>query len=151
MKLRCGKGFFRQLLKSGRRDLLVPQDVRERKGSFFTPKIWVEKSQQYLADVLGENWQDEYYIWDCCAGTGNKTDASSTHEIRSGFEELKPVAETSKFEKVVFTEELQQAVDFFSSFRSQIFHKNIKRADCNDYYCGRCAQLAVSAPADRVP
>lgn len=54
-----------------RRDLLVPQDVRERKGTFFTPKIWVEKSQQYLADVLGENWQDEYYIWDCCAGTGN--------------------------------------------------------------------------------
>ncbi len=55
----------------GRRDLLVPQDIRERKGSYFTPQIWVEKSQQYLADVLGENWQDEYYIWDCCAGTGN--------------------------------------------------------------------------------
>ena len=54
-----------------RRDLLVPQDVRERKGSFFTPQKWVELSQQYLADVLGENWQDEYYIWDCCAGTGN--------------------------------------------------------------------------------
>ncbi|MGN1247718.1 MAG: hypothetical protein ACI4UO_03930, partial [Paludibacteraceae bacterium] len=54
-----------------RRDLLVPQDVRERKGSYFTPAIWVEKSQEYLADVFGENWQDEYYIWDCCAGTGN--------------------------------------------------------------------------------
>ena len=54
-----------------RRDLLVPQDIRERKGSFFTPQIWVEKSQQYLASVLGETWQDEYYIWDCCAGTGN--------------------------------------------------------------------------------
>jgi hypothetical protein len=54
-----------------RRDLLVPQDVRERKGSFFTPQIWVEKSQEYLADVLGEDWQDEYYIWDCAAGTGN--------------------------------------------------------------------------------
>ena len=52
-------------------DLLVPQDVRERKGSYFTPQIWVELSQQYLAKVLGENWQDEYYIWDCCAGTGN--------------------------------------------------------------------------------
>ena len=52
-------------------DLLVPQDVRERKGSYFTPQIWVEMSQQYLAKVLGENWQDEYYIWDCCAGTGN--------------------------------------------------------------------------------
>lgn len=54
-----------------RRDLLVPQDVRERKGSFYTPQIWVELSQKYLTDVLGEDWQDEYYIWDCAAGTGN--------------------------------------------------------------------------------
>ncbi|GAP71938.1 hypothetical protein SAMD00024442_20_25 [Candidatus Symbiothrix dinenymphae] len=54
-----------------RRDLLVPQDVRERKGSFFTPQIWVELSQRYLADVLGKDWQDEYYVWDCAAGTGN--------------------------------------------------------------------------------
>jgi len=54
-----------------RLDLLAPQDVRERKGAFFTPQIWVEKSQQYLASVLGENWQDDYYVWDCCAGTGN--------------------------------------------------------------------------------
>ena len=54
-----------------RRDLLVPQDVRERKGSFFTPQIWVELSQKYLTNVLGEDWQDEYYIWDCAAGTGN--------------------------------------------------------------------------------
>ena len=54
-----------------RRDLLVPQDIRERKGSFFTPQIWVEKSQDYIAEVLGESWQDEYYIWDLAAGTGN--------------------------------------------------------------------------------
>jgi len=54
-----------------RQDLLVPQDIRERKGSFFTPQIWVELSQKYIADVFGNNWQDEYYVWDCCAGTGN--------------------------------------------------------------------------------
>jgi len=54
-----------------RRDLLVPQDVRERKGSFFTPQIWVELSQKYLTDALGLDWQDEYYIWDCASGTGN--------------------------------------------------------------------------------
>jgi hypothetical protein len=54
-----------------RRDLLIPQDVRERKGSFFTPQIWVDLSQKYISEVLGENWQDEYYIWDCAAGTGN--------------------------------------------------------------------------------
>jgi len=54
-----------------RRDLLVPQDIRERKGSFFTPQIWVQKSQEYLSMALGENWQEEYHVWDCAAGTGN--------------------------------------------------------------------------------
>ena len=54
-----------------RRELLVPQDVREIKGSFFTPPEWVELSQKYLVKVFGEDWQDEYYVWDCAAGTGN--------------------------------------------------------------------------------
>jgi hypothetical protein len=31
----------------------------------------VELSQRYIADVLGDDWQDEYYVWDCAAGTGN--------------------------------------------------------------------------------
>jgi hypothetical protein len=47
------------------------QQKRAFTGSFYTPQIWVELSQQYLTDLLGENWQDEYYIWDCAAGTGN--------------------------------------------------------------------------------
>ena len=54
-----------------RRDLIVPQDIRERKGAYFTPRIRVEKSQEYMAEYFGENYQDEYYIWDCAAGTGN--------------------------------------------------------------------------------
>lgn len=54
-----------------RRDLLVPQDIRQRKGSYFTPKEWVDLSQEYLTKTFGENWQQEYYIWDCAAGTGN--------------------------------------------------------------------------------
>ena len=54
-----------------RRDLLVPSDIRERKGAFFTPQIWVGKAQSYLEKALGENYQSEYYIWDCAAGTGN--------------------------------------------------------------------------------
>jgi len=63
------KEYWEYIIK--RRDLLVPQDIRERKGSFFTPQIWVQKSQEYLTDVFGENWQEEYYVWDCAAGTGN--------------------------------------------------------------------------------
>ena len=54
-----------------RRDLLVPPDIRSRKGSFFTPQVWAEKSQGYLASVLGKRWQEEYHIWDLAAGTGN--------------------------------------------------------------------------------
>ena len=49
----------------------VAQNIRERKGSFFTPRIWVELSQKYIADVFGEDWQENYYVWDCAAGTGN--------------------------------------------------------------------------------
>lgn len=54
-----------------RHDLLVPQDIREVKGSYYTPEIWVRKAQEYIEKVLGENWQEEYYVWDCAAGTGN--------------------------------------------------------------------------------
>ena len=54
-----------------RRDLLVPQDIREVKGSYYTPERWVRLSQEYLAKVLGEDWQEEYYVWDCAAGSGN--------------------------------------------------------------------------------
>lgn len=63
-----------------RQDLLVPSGIREIKGAFFTPQKWVELSQQYLADALGENWQEEYYVWDCCAGTGNLENGLSNPE-----------------------------------------------------------------------
>ncbi|MDR1484209.1 MAG: hypothetical protein LBT09_05255 [Planctomycetaceae bacterium] len=58
-------------LESKRNNTIEQQEMRARKGAFFTPKIWVEKSQEYLKKVFGENWQDEYYVWDCAAGTGN--------------------------------------------------------------------------------
>ena len=63
--------FIKQHVKVPNKPLPRVTNHRERKGSFFTPKIWVDLSQKYLADVLGENWQDEYYVWDCAAGTGN--------------------------------------------------------------------------------
>ena len=70
-----------------RQDLLVPQDIRRTKGSYYTPDIWVNLSQEYLEKVLGENWQQEYYIWDCCAGTGNLL-ANLTEKYRVWASEL---------------------------------------------------------------
>ena len=54
-----------------RSDRLRPQNVRMYHGAYFTPLKWVEKAQEYLATELGEDWQDNYYVWDCAAGTGN--------------------------------------------------------------------------------
>ncbi|MCI5969042.1 hypothetical protein [Helicobacter sp.] len=56
---------------TGRRDLLVPSNIRERKGEFFTPDIWVRKAQNYLEQALGKEFYEDYCIWDCAAGTGN--------------------------------------------------------------------------------
>lgn len=61
--------FFDYVLNN--KNLILVSDIRNVKGAFYTPQIWVELSQKYLKDALGENWQDEYYIWDCAAGTGN--------------------------------------------------------------------------------
>jgi len=54
-----------------RKDLLVPRDIMERKGAFFTPQIWVHKAHEAIAEALGEDWQKKYYVWDCACGTGN--------------------------------------------------------------------------------
>ena len=54
-----------------RRDLLQTEEIREIKGAFFTPKIWSDKSKDYIEKALGENWQEDYYIWDPACGTGN--------------------------------------------------------------------------------
>ena len=54
-----------------RRDLLVPTQIREVKGAFFTPQIWVQKAQEYIAAAFGDDWQERYTVWDCAAGTGN--------------------------------------------------------------------------------
>jgi len=57
--------FWDLILK--RKDLLVPIDIRERLGAFFTPLQWVKLSQQYMTDTWGN--LDDYYIWDCAGGT----------------------------------------------------------------------------------
>ncbi|MCL2038832.1 MAG: hypothetical protein FWG85_00200 [Bacteroidetes bacterium] len=52
-----------------RRDLLVPLDIRERLGAFFTPSMWVRKAQECMSSAWGD--LDDYFIWDCAGGTGN--------------------------------------------------------------------------------
>ncbi|MBS4269101.1 hypothetical protein [Campylobacter vulpis] len=67
---------------TSRRDLLVPSNIRERKGEFFTPDIWVRKAHLYLKQALGKELYTDYYLWDCAAGTGNLLKGLSLEQSR---------------------------------------------------------------------
>ena len=54
-------------------DRLIEDVTRRRKGEFFTPTAFVDKSQEYITRALGPDWRDEYVVWDCACGTGNLT------------------------------------------------------------------------------
>lgn len=53
------------------REFYGPYASRGSKGAYYTPACWVSRSHDLLGSVLGCSWEEEYYIWDCAAGTGN--------------------------------------------------------------------------------
>lgn len=54
-------------------DRLLEDETRRREGAFFTPTDWVDEAHKMLDEQLGEDWRDEYVVWDCACGTGNLT------------------------------------------------------------------------------
>lgn len=54
-------------------DRLIEDTERRRKGEFYTPTIWVNEAHKMISEQFGENWRDEYVVWDCAWGTGNLT------------------------------------------------------------------------------
>lgn len=54
-------------------DRLIEDCERRYKGDFFTPTIWTDEAILTLSNTLGENWKDEYVVWDNCCGTKNLT------------------------------------------------------------------------------
>lgn len=54
-------------------DRLVEDEGRRRRGEFFTPTAFVDLSHEYITKALGQDWKDEYVVWDCAWGTGNLT------------------------------------------------------------------------------
>ena len=47
--------------------------IKKYEGEYFTPDILTLKADEYLSWYLGDQYKDEYYVWDCAAGTGNLT------------------------------------------------------------------------------
>lgn len=54
-------------------DRLLEDIERRYTGAYFTPPLWVNEAHKMITEVLGENWKDEYVVWDCAAGTANLT------------------------------------------------------------------------------
>lgn len=54
-----------------RRDSLIPLDERSFKGAYYTPLAVVDKAYDTLTNILGNNWQKDYIVWDMCCGVGN--------------------------------------------------------------------------------
>lgn len=55
------------------KDRILEDTYRRFTGAFFTPDIWVAEAHKLIAEQFGENWKDEYVVWDCAAGTANLT------------------------------------------------------------------------------
>jgi hypothetical protein len=62
-------------------DRIIEDTTRRKQGEFFTPAIWVDKAHEYIASVHGENWKNEYVVWDPAWGTGNLTRDYSFKEL----------------------------------------------------------------------
>ena len=54
-------------------DRLLEDTTRRRQGCFNTPTKFVDFAHRMIEKELGENWRDEYVVYDCCCGTGNLT------------------------------------------------------------------------------
>lgn len=54
-------------------DRLLEDTTRRRQGAFFTPTKFVDFAHRMIEKELGENWRDEYVVYDCCCGSLNIT------------------------------------------------------------------------------
>ena len=54
-------------------DRLIEDTDRRKSGDFWTPTKFVDYAHTTINKVFGENWKDEYVVWDCCCGTKNLT------------------------------------------------------------------------------
>ena len=54
-------------------DILIEDKERRSKGQFYTPKLFADYAHKMISEALGDNWKDEYVVWDNCCGTKNLT------------------------------------------------------------------------------
>lgn len=54
-------------------DRLIQDVQRRNKGEYYTPSAFVNYATDQFSKVLGENWRNDFVVWDPAWGTGNLT------------------------------------------------------------------------------
>ena len=54
-------------------DRLIEDTNRRNKGEFYTPTLFVDYAHKMISEALGDDWKDQYVVWDNCCGTKNLT------------------------------------------------------------------------------
>lgn len=54
-------------------DRLIEDTNRRNKGEFYTPTTFVDKAHRMIEKALGEDWKENFVVWDNCCGTKNLT------------------------------------------------------------------------------
>lgn len=52
---------------------MFDEKTRRNNGIFYTPTLFVDYAHKMISEQLGDNWKDEYVVYDCCCGGKNLT------------------------------------------------------------------------------
>lgn len=50
-----------------------PHSKQCRFGQFYTPTPFVDYAHKMNSEILGDEWKENYIVWDCCCGSNNLT------------------------------------------------------------------------------
>lgn len=98
-------------------DRLVEDTKRRRSGEFYTPTPFVDYAHSMISEHLGDNWREEYVVWDCCCGTGNLTRDYHFKELYASTLEQAEIDQSRRYN--------QNATKFVFDFLNDPIEKNI--------------------------
>lgn len=70
---RAGYSFAEKKAITELADTLLEDFDRRFHGDFWTPKIWVDEAHRLIERQLGDDWKDNYVVWDAACGAKNLT------------------------------------------------------------------------------
>ena len=54
-------------------DRLIEDTERRNTGDFWTPTFYVDYAHKMISEKFGEDWKENYVVWDCACGSKNLT------------------------------------------------------------------------------